>query len=60
MRDNFLPHFSKECSRGGDGQCDGIDNDMDYADCDCPCHSLWEPYPRVEDYRQWHIKYWRA
>lgn len=57
--------YSVACSPKGDGQCDGIvgrDEDSEYDECACVCHTAWDgPFTvayTVEAMHIAHTEYW--
>lgn len=57
--------YSAECSRYGDGQCDGYVNDptgeFEGAVCACGCHSALTdcPMDSLGSVAAWHAEQWR-
>lgn len=65
--------ISAECSRGGDGQCDGIipaeqmdqiPADTAYGlsdECGCSCHRPWGGCPEdsTQNVANWHAEQWK-
>lgn len=44
---------SEDCAKGGDGQCDGFDNDDNKA-CECPCHESDLGTLDIPQVTKWH------
>lgn len=47
--------YSPECSKGGDGQCDGTFGDWEWCDCECHDREVGRTVPEVE---AWHRARW--
>lgn len=60
---NYGSYWSDACSKGGNGQCDGLipdDEDGGLSECACPCHSGWDDYgTTVAEIEKSHVNYWK-